>query len=118
MLENQGFDCKLGRKLVLFRCGKVNQNYMKHKELYLSLLLILFFGLDAFYWYGDLNNIEFITHNSIVWFVIPFIGFNSLLFFNKGSLKNKIIFNILISLGILLNAFLIGAWYVLKDFGF
>ena len=106
------------KSLVLFRCGKVNQNYMKHKELYLSLLLILFFGIDAFYWYGYTNLIDIFVDNAIVWFLISLVGFLLLYFFNKESFKKKVLFNIIISLGVLLNLYFVFSWFIIKDFGF
>ncbi len=91
---------------------------MSKKEKILIILIILFFAIDGLYWYGYYNLIDIFVDNPLFWILTPSLGFIFLYTFNKGSLKYKIIFNILITIGALFNAGLFLLWYLFKDFGF
>ena len=91
---------------------------MKIKNFEIYFLMLIFFGIDILYFYGYANLIDIFIENALIWFTIPFIGFLLSYFFNKADVKHKVIMNIVITLGVLLNAYLIFTWYILKDFGF
>ncbi len=92
---------------------------MLFKQRYLYTILFILYLLDAIYWYGDIQNIEFITDLSIFWFLTAFIGFAcSYYLLYKTDIKHKAILNIVITIGVLINLVLIFLWYILKDFGF
>lgn len=91
---------------------------MARKQYYIYLVLVVLYGIDILYWYGYKNLVDAFIDNSIVWFSIAFVGFCLSYLFNKVGLKHKMIMNILITVGVLLNLFFIGSWYLLKDFGF
>jgi len=89
--------------------------FIEKKKIYLTLLLL--FALDVVYWYGDVNNIEFVTDLSILWFLIAFVGFCvSYYLLYKTDIAHKAILNIVITIGVLINLSLIFLWYILKDF--
>lgn len=91
---------------------------MNHKKT-LFVLLSASYLLDLFYWYGDVNNIEFITDLSILWFLTSLAGFIvSYYLLHKTDVKFKVALNIVITIGALINLVLIFLWYILKDFGF
>jgi len=90
---------------------------IKRKQLY--FILIVLPVLDVIYWYGDFQNIEFITDLSIFWFLTAFIGFAfSYYLLYKTDIKHKAILNIVITIGLVINFSLISLWYMFKDFGF
>ncbi len=87
---------------------------MKEKKtLFMWILLVIFFGLDALYWYGYDEDIDFVVNNAFLILFFSFFGFLLSFFYIK---KTK--FKILFLLGIVLNIVLMSLWYIFKDFGF
>ena len=108
---------KFPESLVLFRCGKVNQNYMKYLKIYLSI--VAFFLLHLVFNLLSDNSVTDITPTSWLLVLFSFVGFVWVIFYtNKSNVNYKFIAYILSAIGILLSILQVINWYMLKDFGF
>ncbi len=91
---------------------------MKKKEILLITFIIIFFSTNALFWYGYDEDIYIITKYPLVFLLIPIMGFLLLYIFNYRNTQHKIIFNILITIGIVISLSILSIWYLFKDFGF
>jgi len=91
---------------------------MKKKEILLITFIIIFFSTNALFWYGYDEDIYIITKYPLVFLLIPIMGFLLLYIFNYRNTQHKIIFNILITIGIVISLSTLSIWYLFKDFGF
>ena len=114
------FFSRFGSFFIIFHLSTL---HMKEKKiLFMWILLVIFFGLDALYWYGYVNLIDLIIDNSVLLFFVSLFGFMLLFVITlkevSFSKARKIVFSFLCTLGIIINAVLVFLWYILKDFGF